>query len=133
MMLTKLNIRGVLPPRVTKYLSTTTIIHQDQRQTTSRKIRIKNEEKREIEQRPVRPRQRDNGPGNNNHRYGIYRMPEQEGKRIIEIRIPHLSKIILVIFFNPLSLIFYLMVYEAGPKELFDAISEEYQDWKDKK
>ena len=131
MMFTKLNIRGVLPPRVTKYLSTTSIIHQDQRHTTSRKIRIKNEEKREIEQKPVRPRQRDIGPGNNNHRY--YRMTEQEGKRIIEIRIPHQLKFILVIFFNPLSLIFYLMVYEAGPKELFDAISEEYQDWKDKK
>lgn len=126
MMLTKLNIRGVLPPRVTKYLSTTSIIRQDQRHTNSRKIRIKNEEKREIEQKPVRPRQRDIGPG-------IYRMPEKEGKRIIEIRIPHQLKFILVIFFNPLSLIFYLMVYEAGPKELFDAISEEYQDWKDKK
>ena len=132
MMLTKLNIRGVLPPRVTKYLSTTSIIHQDQRHTNSRKIRIKNDDKnRESEQKPVRPRQRDIGPGNNNHRY--YRMTEQEGKRIIEIRIPHQLKFILVIFFNPLSLIFYLMVYEAGPKELFDAISEEYQDWKDKK
>ena len=129
-MLTKLNIRGVLLPRVKRYLSTTACIQQDQSHKTPRKIRIKQEENREIEQ-PVRSRQRDIGSGNN-HRF--YRMPDQEQKSESgEKRMPYQLKVILAIFFNPLSLVFYIMVYEAGPKELLDAILEEYSDWKDKK
>lgn len=128
MMLTKLNIRGVLLPRVTRYLSTSSIICQDHGHKTPRKIRIKQEKNREIEQEPARPRQKDLGTRTN---YRSYRIPDQEEER--EMRIPFGMKVILAILFNPLSLLLYLSIYEAGPKELLDAIIEEYQDWKDKR
>ena len=99
-MLTKLDIRGVFLSRV---FSTTSIICQDHK--TPRKMRIKQEKNRQIEQKPTIPDDHDNSRPES---FTINEEQQSQGGSVIR----NVFICILAILFNPISMMAYTSVVQ---------------------